>query len=427
MPELGRNGQGTQGGTARNFALVYALNKLVGRGEFFCAKTMFSKRILKLKSSPILDLNAEVKRLQAVGISVINLTMGEPDFGTPEHIGDAGKCAIQKGHTHYTPAAGILPLREAIAEKLLKDNGISYAPSEISVGVGTKQILYNIFQVLCEKGDEVLIPTPTWATYIEQVKLTDATPKIFPLQTPFKLTAEVLEKHLSPKTKIIILNTPSNPTGAVIEKDELLKIARLAVQRNIFVISDEIYEKILYEGRHTSIASLGADIKKLTFTVNGFSKAYAMTGWRVGYVAGPQSVIDYVNALSGQTTFGTSSISQWAALAATLGSEACVEKMTAEFRKRRDFMFDAFSNMEGISVSKPEGAFYLFPNIKRLLGGKYKTSVEWADALLKKTGVAVIFGEAFLAAGHIRVSYAASMDDLKEAVKRVKTFLESEN
>ncbi|MDO8482852.1 MAG: pyridoxal phosphate-dependent aminotransferase [bacterium] len=385
---------------------------------------MLSKRILKLNSSPILDLNAEVTRLQSAGVSVINLTMGEPDFGTPKHIGEAAKKAIDAGYTHYTPTAGILPLREAIAKKLLKDNSVSYAPSEISVGVGTKQILYNIFQVLCEKGDEVLIPVPTWATYVEQVKLADATPKTFPLQTPFKLTAAELEKHLSPKTKIIVLNTPSNPTGAVIEKDELRKIARLAVQRNIFVISDEIYEKILYGGQHCSIASLGEDIKKLTLTVNGFSKAYAMTGWRVGYVAGPKEVINQLNALAGQTTSGTSSISQWAALAATSGSEKSVQKMTAEFRKRRDFMFDAFSSMEGVSVLKPEGAFYLFPDVTRLLGRTYKTSAEWADALLKNGGVAVIPGEAFLATGHIRVSYAASMIDLKEAVKRIKNFLE---
>ena len=394
--------------------------------RFFCAKIMFSKRITNLKSSPILDLNAEVVRLQAAGVSVINLTMGEPDFGTPKHIGEAAKKAINKGYTHYTPAAGILPLREAIAKKLLKDNGLVYSPSEISVGVGTKQILHNIFQVLCEKGDEVVIPTPTWATYVEQVKLADATPKTFPLQSPFKLTAAELEKHLSLKTKALILNGPSNPTGAVIEKEELEKIARLAVQKGIFVISDEIYEKILYGGQHCSIASLGEDIKNLTLTVNGFSKAYAMTGWRVGYVAGPKEIITRLNALSGQTTSGTSSVSQWAALAAASGSEDCVRKMTAEFRKRKDFIFEAFSGMKGISLSSPEGAFYLFSDIQKLLGGKYKTSAEWAHALLQRAGVAVIPGEAFLCSGHVRVSYAASMKDLKEAVGRIEKFLKSE-
>ena len=380
-----------------------------------------------MKSSPILDLNAEVSRLKKSGVSVVDLTLGEPDFRTPKHIGEAAKEAIDKGYTHYTPAAGILPLREAIAKKLLEDNGISYTPEEIAVGVGTKHILYNIFQVLCEKGDEVVIPTPTWATYIEQVKLAEATPKLFPLKAPFKLTASELKKHLFLKTKVIVLNSPGNPTGAVIEKEELEKIARLAVREGIFVISDEIYEKILYQRRHVSIASLGEDIKKLTLTVNGFSKSYAMTGWRVGYAAGPKEIIGRLSALNGQTTSGTSSISQWAALAAASGSQESVKKMTAEFRKRKDFVFDAFSNMEGISVSNPEGAFYLFPSIQKLLGEKYKTSAEWAQALLQKAGVAVIPGEAFLSSGHIRVSYAASMDDLKEAVIRINKFLKNQN
>lgn len=400
-----------------------------GAGVLTAAKLklnfMFSKRISRLKPSPILDLHATVSRLKMSGAAVIDLTLGEPDFDTPKHIGQAATMAIRKGYTHYPPVAGILPLRQAIAKKLRYDNGLVYKPDEIMVGVGTKQILYSLFQVLCQKGDEVLIPTPAWASYVEQVKLAEATPKLFALQAPFKLTAVELAKHLSSKTKVVILNSPNNPTGATIEKPELEKIARLAVQKNIFVISDEIYEKILYRGSHCSIASFGRDIKKLTITVNGFSKSYAMTGWRVGYAAGPKVVIDCLSALAGQTTSGTSSISQWAALSAISGDQHCVEKMTAEFRKRRDFVFEALSKISGVAVFQPEGAFYLFPDVRQLLGAKYKTSADWAKALLLKGGVAVVPGEAFSAPGYVRISYAASMADLTKAVSRIERFVQT--
>ena len=386
----------------------------------------FSKRIVSMKSSPILDLNSEVSRLKKSGVSVIDLSLGEPDFDTPKHIGDAAKAAIDSGQTHYTPTGGIWPLREGIARKLRKDNGLEYEPSQVVVGVGTKQILASVFEVLCDTGDEVIIPTPAWATYVEQVRLAGAIPVMCRVAEPFKLNAALLEKVVSPKTKVLLLNSPANPTGAVIEKQELLNIARLAVQKNIFVVSDEIYEKIHYRGRHVSIASLGQDIKNLTVTVNGFSKAYAMTGWRVGYAAGPKKIMDYVAALSGQTTSGTSSVSQWAALSAVSGSQVCVRKMAEEFRRRGEFLFRAFLAMKGFSLTSPDGAFYLFPNIGKFLGKKYKTSDDWAHALLVTEGVAVVSGEAFFAPEHIRVSFAAPMSDLREAVKRIKRFVESE-
>lgn len=253
---------------------------LFGKGVFSLPKltTMISKRIQQLKSSPTLELSAEVKRLQAEWVSVVNFGLGEPDFVTPWYIRKAAIAAIKAGFTHYTLTAGILELREAICKKLIEENGIFCHPSEIAVGVGTKQLLYHALQVLCEEGDEVIIPIPTWSTYIEQIKLCGATPVLVSLKPPFRLTAEDLEKRITQRTKVIILNSPSNPTGAVIEKEQLMKIAKLAVRRSIIVISDEIYEKIAFGKNHHSIASLGTKTKQLTVTINGFSKGYAMTG-----------------------------------------------------------------------------------------------------------------------------------------------------
>ncbi|MEK7120120.1 MAG: pyridoxal phosphate-dependent aminotransferase, partial [Patescibacteria group bacterium] len=286
---------------------------------------MISKHIQQLKQSPTLGLDAKVRQLQAEGVLVVNLGLGEPDFITPWHIRRVAIAAIKAGFTHYTITAGIPELREAICKKLLEENGVSCHPSEIVVGVGTKQLLYHAFQVLCEEGDEVIIPIPTWSTYIEQIKLSGATPVLISIESPFRLTAEDLEKRITPKTKVILLNSPSNPTGAVIEKKQLIRIAKLAVEKSIFVISDEIYEKITFGKKHHSIASLGKKIKQLTVTINGFSKSYAMTGWRIGYAAGPKEIIEAMVSLQSQTTSNTSSISQKAALAALTGSQESVE------------------------------------------------------------------------------------------------------
>ncbi len=384
---------------------------------------MLARRIQVLSPSPTVSLDAKVKELQGQGASIINLTVGEPDFRTPENISHAAITAIHDGFTHYAPAAGIPDLRQAIAEKLKKDNQLEYAPGDIVVGVGTKQLLFSIFQVICEEGDEVLISTPTWATYAEQVRLAGATPITFPLQPPFILTATDLENHITKKTKAVILNSPCNPTGAVIPKNELGRIAALCVKHQLYAISDEIYEKIIYEGEHCSIASFGQEIKDLTITVNGFSKAYAMTGWRVGYAAGPKDVVAGLISLAGQTTSGTSSVSQKAAVAALTGDQLQVSQMTNEFKKRRDFLLNEFRAIMGIQVSAPTGAFYLFLDVSQLLKGKYTSTTEWTQALLTQAGVAVVPGEAFLSPGYVRLSYAASFETLQEGVSRLKKFI----
>ncbi len=387
-------------------------------------KNIISKRAKNLLPSATLLLDAQVKELQAAGVAVINLTLGEPDFTTPKHIQNAAIKALRQGFTHYTATAGIIGLRQAIAGKFKQDNGIFYQPSEIVVGVGSKQLLYHAFQVLAEKGDEVLIPVPTWSTYVEQVRLAEAKPVLVRLAPPFKLTAADLEKRLSPKTKIILLNTPANPTGAMIEKKELAKIARLAVKRKIFIVSDEIYEKIIYGAKQYSIASFNEEIKKITITINGFSKAYAMTGWRIGYAAGPKEVIEAMVSLQSQTTSNTSSIAQKAAEVALTGTQEPVEKMRKEFQKRRQYLIKELSKIRKLSFTQPEGAFYFFIDIRKLLGKKYQTSGQWTSGLLQETKVAIVPGEAFLYPGYVRLSFTVSMADIREAVIRIKKFVE---
>jgi len=384
---------------------------------------MLAQRIKNLKSSATLELAAKVRELEKAGVSVIDLTLGEPDFCTPGNIRKAAIRSIKDGFTHYTLVAGISELREAIAKKLLIENKVSFTPQEIVVGVGSKQLLYHAFQVLCAPGDEVLIPIPTWSTYLEQIKLSGATSVLVRLKPPFKLKASDLLKGISSKTKAILLNSPSNPTGAVIEKEELEKIADLAIKKDIFVISDEIYEKILYTGKHYSIASFGHDIKQRTITINGLSKAYAMTGWRVGYAAGQEEIIESMVALQSQTTSNTSSVSQMAALAAIKGSQRPVLLMLKEFRKRRDFIFKILSEINGLSISLPEGAFYLFVGIEKLLNKKYPTSAIWCTQLLKEKGVALVPGEAFLYPGYFRLSFTNSIANISEAVNRIKSFV----
>ncbi len=384
---------------------------------------MISKRIQQLKTSLTLGLDAKVKQLQTGSIFVANLVLGEPDFVTPWHIRRAGITAIKKGFTHYTVTAGIPELREAICKKLSEENGVAYSPSEIVVGVGTKQLLYHTFQVLCEKRNEVIVSVPTWNTYIEQIKLSGATPILIPLKPPFRLTVKDLEKRITPKTKVILLNSPSNPTGAMIEKEQLIKIAKLAVEKNIFVISDEIYEKITFGKKHHSIASLGQKIKELTVTINGFSKSYAMTGWRIGYAAGPKEIIAAMISLQSQTTSNTSSIAQKAALAALVGSQEPVESMRLEFEKRCGYVIQELSKIKNVSFVRPDGAFYFFVGIKQLLGRRFKNSEEWCQKLLEEERVAVAPGEAFMYPGYFRLSFTTSMRHLKEGVKRISNFI----
>ena len=384
-----------------------------------------SKRALKISASPTLALNAKVTQLQTEGQVVINLTAGQLDFPTPTHIKRAGIKAIKDNITRYTPTAGILELKEAVAEKLSRISQIPTTPSQVVVGVGSKQLLYHAFQVLCNPGDEVILATPTWTTYVEQIKLAGAKPKLIKLKSPFILTAEKIKSGLSKKSKAILINSPANPTGAVIPRGELKKIARLAVENSLAVVTDEIYESFCFKKPHVSIASLNKQIAKQTITINGVSKAYAMTGWRVGYATGPSEIIQKMVAIQSQTTSNTSSISQMAALKALTGSQESVKLAREKLLKRRDFLIDELSKLSGLKLVKPEGAFYFFVSIDELLGGKYKTSEEWCQALLKNEGVALVPGEAFLTPKYFRLSFATPMTELKKAVKGIKKFIES--
>lgn len=381
-----------------------------------------SKRIQKLSPSATLRVDLLAKNLQANGRDIINLSLGEPDFDTPEEVKKEAIDAINKGFTHYTATAGIKELKCAIANKFLKENKINYECDQIVVGVGSKQLLFNAFQVLCDSGDEVIVATPTWSTYIEQIKLSCAKPIYINLSYPFKLNAKDIEKKLSQKTKLILLNYPANPTGQIIDKIELEKIAILAEKRKIFVISDEIYEKISYTQDHVSIASIGKAIRNLTLTINGFSKTYAMTGWRVGFAGGPKQVIEAMVSLQSQTTSNTSSISQMAALGATELPENNVEYMVGKYKKRRDYIYKRLSKFGGFKFYLPDGAFYFFVGINKFLNETLPSSNAWALKLLEEEGVAVIPGEAFLCSGYLRLSYANSLNNISEGLKRIFRF-----
>ncbi|HWY79096.1 MAG TPA: pyridoxal phosphate-dependent aminotransferase [Candidatus Sulfotelmatobacter sp.] len=385
---------------------------------------MFSKRVQTLLSSPTIAIDVKAKDFIRQGIPVINLSVGEPNFQTPENIKKAAHVAIDKGFSFYTTPEGILELREAIAKKLTRDNKLSYDPSEIIVGSGSKQLLYTAFQVLCDKGDEVIIPVPTWNTFVEQVKLAEGKPVLITLKSPFKLTAKAVKKAITPKTKILLINSPSNPTGMIIDSEELKKIADLIVKKDLLVIADEIYEKLIYTKEYNSIASLNVQIKQRTVTINGVSKAYAMTGWRIGYAVGPKEIIAKMKALQSQLLSHPTSIAQVAAVEALNGDQKSVESMRKAFVKRREFCIKELSKIKGLSFIKPEGAFYLFISIEKLLGKAYPTATTWAAALLEKEKVAVVPGEAFFYPGYIRLSYAASDKNLQEAMKRIKKFIE---
>ncbi|HZE86568.1 MAG TPA: pyridoxal phosphate-dependent aminotransferase [Methylomirabilota bacterium] len=367
---------------------------------------MLAKRVIHLLPSPTMMLDTKAKELQGQGTPIINLTAGEPDFQTPQHIKNAAIQAIEQGITRYTSPQGILALRQAIVQKFEKENNIRYEPSEIIVGAGSKQILYTAFQVLCDIDDEVLIPLPTWSTFVEQVKLAGGKPVLIKLQPPFKMTATAIEKHITTKTKILLLNSPSNPTGTMIDDNELKKIAKLAVEKNLWIISDEIYEKLIYTNNHLSIASLNEKVKSHTITIGGVSKSYAMTGWRLGYAGGPKEVITAM-----------------AALAALKEEQQSVNEMKNAFMQRRTYLLEQFATMPQFSVIAPEGAFYLFVSVEKLLGKTYQTSSAWCKALLEKAHVAVVPGEAFLYPGYFRLSFAASMEDLKKAVEKMKNFI----
>ncbi|MDY6787614.1 MAG: pyridoxal phosphate-dependent aminotransferase [candidate division WOR-3 bacterium] len=387
-----------------------------------------SKRFANVGDSSTLKITAKAKELKKNGEDVAILAAGEPDFDTPDSIKKSAIKAIEDGFTGYTSVRGIIELRELIAEKLKQDNRIDYSPDEIVVTSGAKQGIYNIIQALCDEESDVIVIAPYWVSYIEMIKMTGATPVIFDTsEYDFNIPPEKLEEYITSRTRMIIMNSPSNPTGRVIGKDVFIKLSEIIVRNNIYCISDEIYEKIIYPGsKHFSIASVNNEIRDLTFTVNGFSKAYAMTGWRVGYIAGKKELID--NALKVQThsTSCASSISQKAAVGALQTDQSVLDSMLDAFTKRRDYITRRVSQIDGLSYIEPQGAFYLFINIASVKSADnhINSSHEVCMRLLEDFKVAVIPGSAFGADDYIRVSYAASMEDIEKGLKRIEKFAE---
>ena len=392
--------------------------------------TQVSARIANLSVSETLAMSQKSNELKAQGINVINLSVGEPDFYTPDHIKAAAKKAIDDNFSFYSPVPGYLSLRQAISKKLETENGLSYKPEQIICSNGAKQAVCNAVLSVVNPDDEVIIPAPCWVSYIEMVKLAEGKSVVIHtgIEQNFKITPAELEAAITPKTRAIILCSPSNPTGSIYSKAELKGLADvLAKHPNIIIISDEIYEHINYTGKHESIAQF-ENIKERVVIINGVSKAYAMTGWRLGWMAAPQWIAAACNKLQGQYTSGASSIAQKAAEAAYLGEQQCVENMRQAFVRRRDLIVKLASEIEGFKVNKPEGAFYLFPECSYYLGKSYngrliKTSADLAMFLLEEGHVACVGGLAFEAANYIRFSYATSDENIIEAMKRVKETL----
>jgi aspartate aminotransferase len=380
-----------------------------------------SARAAQLSPSLTLSIDSKAKAMKAEGIDVCGFGAGEPDFDTPEHIKQAAIAALEAGFTKYTPSAGLPELRQAIAEKLEADNQISYRPSQIVVSSGAKHSCYNAILATCQPGDEVLIPSPYWVSYPDMVRLAGAEPII--VQTTerngWKMRASDFENAMTPRTKMVILNSPGNPTGAVYTREELEGIVEVAAEEDIYILSDEIYEKLVYDdAKHVSIASLSPEAYGLTITVNGFSKAYAMTGWRLGYLAAPEAVAKAVDNIQSHSTSHPCSFAQKGALAALKGDQQPLADMRDEFSMRRDYMFDRITKIPNITAVKPQGAFYILVNISQL----GLSSQNFADRLLSKANVAVVPGAAFGDDRTIRLSYATSIDIIKKGLDRFQDF-----
>ncbi len=386
-----------------------------------------SRKVAGAEASPTLALSALAKQLRSEGVDVVSLTAGEPDFPTPAHIKEAAKKAIDENFTMYTHNAGIPELRTAIVEKFRRDNGLTFDVNEILVSNGAKHSIFNALCAICNRGDEVIVPAPYWVSYPEIVKLVDAKPVILQAaeQKRFKVTPAQLRKAITKKTKALIICSPSNPTGSMYTGEDLREIAHLVRKHNLYVISDEIYEKVIYDGaRHESIGAI-EEIRDNVITVNGVSKAFSMTGWRIGYLGARRPIVEAAEKVQSQTTSNASSISQRAALAALNGGEEEVAAMREEFLKRRNFIHTALSSIPGVRCIKPDGAFYLFPNVSKFFGRTYrgttlKSGDDVATYLLEEERVVVVPGSGFGAKKFIRLSYACSMHELEKAAERLK-------
>ncbi|AGY77620.1 pyridoxal phosphate-dependent aminotransferase [Clostridium autoethanogenum] len=392
---------------------------------------ILSKKAEKIQPSITLAITAEAKRMKSEGIDVIGFGAGEPDFNTPENIQEAAIESMKKGCTKYTPASGISELKEAIVKKFKKDNGLSYNTNQIIISTGAKQCLSNTFLATLNPGDEVIIPTPYWVSYPELVKLADGVPVFADTKEEdgFKYTLETLEKAYTKNTKMILLNSPNNPTGTIYSKEELEVIANFAKEKDLLILSDEIYEKLIYgTNAHISIASLSEDAYNRTIVINGVSKTYAMTGWRIGYAAANKDIIKVMSNVQSHTTGNPNSIAQYAAVAALNGKDTQIKSMVSEFKNRRDCMVSKIDKMKNVSCLNPEGAFYVMLNISNLFGKTIdgvviNNSLEFSQKLLEKEKVAVIPGLGFGLDGYIRLSYATSMENIQNGMDRIDKFI----
>ncbi len=390
-----------------------------------------SKKGQKINSSLTLAISAKAKELKAEGYDVIGFGAGEPDFNTPDFISKAGKEAIDRGFTNYTPAAGTNELKKAVQNKFMEDNQLKYDLDQIIISNGAKHCLFNTFQAILNPGDEVIIPLPYWVSYPETVKLGGGVPVFIKAreENNFKVDIDDLKNIITDDTKALILNSPNNPTGCVYDKSELKEIAEIAVKNDFYVVSDEIYEEIIYDDReHISIATLGDEIKERTIVVNGMSKAYAMTGWRIGFAAGPADVISIMSNIQSHATSNPNSIAQYASTVGLNGAKDEIYKMVSAFKERRDYMVDTINKMPEVSCDKPQGAFYVMLNIKNLIGKqhgnkKIEGSMDFANKLLDEEKVAVVPGKAFGIDDFIRLSYATSLAEIKVGLDRIDKFI----
>ncbi|MCJ8006649.1 pyridoxal phosphate-dependent aminotransferase [Lederbergia wuyishanensis] len=390
-----------------------------------------AERVDALTPSSTLAITAKAKELKSQGLDIIGLGAGEPDFNTPENIIEAAYRSMTEGFTKYTPAAGLPELKKAIISKLGRDQGLTYKPSEIIVGNGAKHVLYTLFQVILNDGDEVIIPTPYWVSYPEQVKLAGGVPVYIEGKedNDYKITPEQLKAAITNKTKAIIINSPSNPTGMIYSQAELSALGEICLEHNVLIVSDEIYEKLVYgENKHISIAQISQSLKDATVIINGVSKSHSMTGWRIGYAAGNEKIVTAMTDLSSHSTSNPTTTSQYGAIEAYNGPQDAVEQMRQAFEERLNIIYDKLVAIPGVECKKPQGAFYLYPNFKEAahIAG-YEDVDQLVEALLEEALVAVIPGSSFGSPNNIRISYATSLEALEEAVSRIHSFVEKKS
>ncbi len=390
-----------------------------------------SEKAKSISPSPTLAIDSKFKQMKKQGVPVVGFGAGEPDFDTPDYIKESGIKAIQENHTKYTPASGTVELKQAICHKVKRDTGLDYSNDNVIICNGGKHALTNVFMAILNPGDEVVIPAPFWVSYPEMVKMSDGVPVYLDTteENDFKFTVEQLSKVVTDKTRALVLNTPSNPTGMVYTKDELQAIADFAVKHEIYVVFDEIYEKLIYEGEHVNIATLGDDIRKLTIIVNGMAKTYAMTGWRIGYAVAETPIIKAMSNIQSHATSNPNSIAQFASAEALWGDQSFIDDMKKAYVERRDYMVERINSIDGISCIKPNGAFYIFMNVKDQLGkvhyGKViNTASELCEDILDRALVAMVPSEGFGIDGYVRLSYATSMEVIKTGLDRIEEYLQ---